>query len=493
MFTRKYNTVLILASIVPTLGLLLGWLADRWLPAEHWLAQLDMLMVALVVAGVYGAYMLGGLVRSQAMSRRYLELLVQMDVSDLKALEVDKLFEDLPPGSPWAELITRYRSHLLLLNERLNEAEMKQAALEVRSRRNAKHHRQISHILENLNDPILVVDDYDELILANPNAAELFDFELDPDENQLLSDLVECENIVRLMNETRRRGSHSERACEVELQDEDGQGRWYRVTAKNLLSQTDDGGQGPSEGTVAILQDISTHKEIQKRNAEFVSSVSHEMKTPLSGIKAYLELIEDGDAEDDETLREFLKIIGLQADRLQRLVENLLNIARIEAGVVHVSKANQSLNEILEETFEIMEPSASEKNIELKKELSQMYLGVHVDRDMILQAAINLLSNALKYTPQGKSVTLRSRLVSNRVEFEVEDLGVGLSEEDQKRVFEKFYRVRKDKKMASGTGLGLPLVKHIVEDVHQGHIQVESKLDRGSKFTVQLPGAGKLK
>ncbi len=370
---------------------------------------------------------------------------------------------------------------------------MKQAALEVRSRFNARHHRQISHILENLTDPILVVDEYDELVLANPNAAELFGFNLDPDEKQLLSDLVECESIVRLMTETRRRRCHGERACEVELSDTEGQGRWYRVTAKNLLSQTDENEEGPGEGTVAILQDISTHKEIQKRNAEFVSMVSHEMKTPLSGIKAYLELIEDGEAEDEDTLREFLNIIRLQADRLQRLVENLLNIARIEAGVVKVAKVNQSLNEILEEAFEIMQPTATEKKIELKKELSQMFLGVHVDRDMILQCAINLLSNGLKYTPAGKCVTLRSRLVSNRVEFEVEDQGVGLSEEDQKRVFEKFYRVRKDKKMASGTGLGLPLTKHIVEDVHQGHIQVESELEHGSKFAVQLPGTGKLK
>jgi two-component system, OmpR family, phosphate regulon sensor histidine kinase PhoR len=121
-----------------------------------------------------------------------------------------------------------------------------------------------------------------------------------------------------------------------------------------------------------------------------------------------------------------------------------------------------------------------------------MYLGVLADRDMLLQAAINLLSNAIKYTPDGGRVTLRSRMVDGGVRFEVEDSGVGLSEEDARRVFEKFYRVKKNKDMAPGTGLGLPLAKHIIEDVHGGSISVESVLDQGSTFAVTLPGSGQL-
>ena len=108
------------------------------------------------------------------------------------------------------------------------------------------------------------------------------------------------------------------------------------------------------------------------------------------------------------------------------------------------------------------------------------------DRDMLLQAAINLLSNAIKYTRSGGKVTLRSRLADDQVRFEVQDTGVGLSEEDCRRVFEKFYRVKKDKDMAAGTGLGLPLAKHIVEDVHGGKLTVESVLGQGSTFIVTL-------
>ena len=110
-----------------------------------------------------------------------------------------------------------------------------------------------------------------------------------------------------------------------------------------------------------------------------------------------------------------------------------------------------------------------------------------------MQAAINLLSNAIKYTPAGGKVTLRSRLADDQVRFEVQDTGVGLSEEDCQRVFEKFYRVKKDKDMASGTGLGLPLAKHIVEDVHGGRLTVESVLGQGSTFIVTLPSAGQMR
>jgi two-component system phosphate regulon sensor histidine kinase PhoR len=237
-----------------------------------------------------------------------------------------------------------------------------------------------------------------------------------------------------------------------------------------------------------VLTDITHEKAIQKRNAEFVSSVSHEMKTPLASVRAYVELLADGDAEDEQTREEFLGVIHGQTERLQRLIDNLLNLSRIEAGVVNVNKAPRSLNELLEEASNVLQPAATHKNIQLVTELSPLYLGVLADRDTLLQAAINLVSNALKYTPDGGRVTIRSRLDGDNVVFEVQDTGVGLSPEDRLKVFEKFYRVKKDQQMASGTGLGLPLVKHIVEDVHAGKIEVESELGQGSTFRIILPG-----
>ena len=147
---------------------------------------------------------------------------------------------------------------------------------------------------------------------------------------------------------------------------------------------------------------------------------------------------------------------------------------------------------MLSEAFAVVQPTAQPKNITLVEDLSPIYLGVLDDRDMMLQAAINLLSNAIKYTPPGGQVTLRSRVDDRDVIFEVEDTGVGLSPEDCDKVFEKFYRVKKDKTMASGTGLGLPLAKHIVEDVHGGRLTLKSELGKGSTFRITLPSVGRM-
>lgn len=345
---------------------------------------------------------------------------------------------------------------------------------------------QIHWVIDQLSEPVLMVNQYGEIMLINPSAKTLLGLK-NVDAGSRVEQVVPCESLVQLLNETRRRKLKSTRIAEIELADPEGERHWYRVTVNTISDGEQQAPQDTGFGAVAVMRDISGYKAIQRRNAEFVSAVSHEMKTPLAGIKAYVELLADGEAEDEATRDEFLGVISGQADRLQRLIDNLLNLARIEAGVVSVSKKPRSLNEVLEEAASIVQPTAEQKNIRLVVELSPMYLGVLVDRDMILQAAINLLSNAVKYTPEEGSVILRSRLSDREVLFEVEDTGVGLSPEDCEMVFEKFYRVKKDQKMASGTGLGLPLAKHIVEDVHGGTLSVKSELGRGSTFVIALP------
>jgi two-component system phosphate regulon sensor histidine kinase PhoR len=462
--------------------LVVAWVAMRFVSDGLW-----PVMGVLAVANLVTTVFLAIAARNQAAAIRFAELLGRAESKELRNSD-PKAVTGLKDSNAWLSAFERVRGRLVDLGERLEQIEISQAALEVRSRRKMQDHDRITGILDSLSDPILAIDEYDEIVLANPRAGKLFDFEFRRDEKQILNDLVKCQNLVRLLTETRKRKSDVKRACELEIDTADGDSHSYRATARVLAGHNTD--DRKRQGAVAILRDVTNHKQIQKRHAEFVSAVSHEMKTPLAGIKAYVELLADGEAEDDDTLHEFLGVINSQADRLQRLVENLLNIARIEAGVVKVSKQEQSLNELLERVYELMRPKAEEKSIELKSDLSPMYLGVYVDVDMILQAAINLLSNAIKYTPDGNNVTLRSRLVENAVEIEVEDTGVGLNEEDQEKVFEKFYRVGKDKSMASGTGLGLPLAKHIVEDVHQGTLRLTSELDAGSTFTIRLPSAG---
>jgi two-component system, OmpR family, phosphate regulon sensor histidine kinase PhoR len=401
----------------------------------------------------------------------------------------------LPVDHPLSNFAEQIRNTILDYKRRVEDLENARTAQVVHCLRSVTRAERIKTIFEGLADPILAIDEYDELVLANRSAEEIFHFDSEKIETRALGNIVHCQKLIDLLASVRHRKMTVARSEEIEITGENGITQWYRATASKLAAGDEESpDQSPvSGGAVVVLRDIGDHKAVQKRNAEFVSSVSHEMKTPLAGIKAYVELLAEGEAEDEKTREEFLDVISTQADRLQRLVENLLNIARIEAGVVHVNKQQQSLNRILEEALHVVQPSAEAKQINLDSQLSSMYLGVLADRDMLLQAAINLLSNAIKYTGNGGNVMLRSRLVGDQVRFEVQDTGVGLSPEDCQKVFEKFYRVKKAKDMAPGTGLGLPLAKYIIEDVHGGQLTVESTLGVGSTFSVSLPSAGQMK
>ncbi|WP_186767703.1 sensor histidine kinase [Blastopirellula retiformator] len=419
---------------------------------------------------------------------RQLQLLASASTEQLET-------DDLHDMCPQARALPRWKTPLELcfrrmksLSDEAHELQQSRVRSEVKAHLTGLRHEQMREIVEKLSEPVLMTNQYDEIIFANEVAREIFGI-VSLAEKTMAQDAIGSEGIVQLLQETRLRKTPTQRVSEIEMHDSTGDKHWYRITVGTIGQQLENemGADEPNFGAVAVLRDISGYKAIQRRNAEFVSAVSHEMKTPLAGIKAYVELLADGEAEDEETRDEFLQVINSQADRLQRLIDNLLNLARIEAGVVNVNKKPRSLNELLEEAFRIVQPTAEQKNITLVSDLSPMYLGVLVDRDMIMQAAINLLSNALKYTPNDGRVTLRSRMQDREVVFEVEDTGVGLNSEDCDRVFEKFYRVKKDQKMATGTGLGLPLAKHIVEDVHGGELNVSSEPGVGSTFRIRLP------
>lgn len=489
--SKTYN-LLAGAALTLSVGLCVAWLAGAFV-GDSWLLRFVALAIGVAIAGGLVFLTRNRLQQELQSTGRHLNAVCQLG-TESKYAEIDAgAIPPLAVGSPWARIAEEVRDTIVHLHHRVQELERTHASLEVRCRRATVQAEQIKQILSGLADPIIAIDDYDEIVLANRSAEELFDIQPENAETRALAQLVHCQKLVQLLTSTRQRKAAVHRTDEVEITAADGHSHWYRATAVKMAAKGEDAEHDAvAAGAVAMLRDIGDQKALQKRNAEFVSSVSHEMKTPLAGIKAYVELLADGDAEDDATREEFLSVINGQTDRLQRLVDNLLNLARIEAGVVSVSKEHRSLNELLDEAMHVVQPSAEAKNITLTAELSSMYLGVLADRDMMLQAAINLLSNAIKYTPAGGKVTLRSRMADDQVRFEVQDTGVGLSEDDCRRVFEKFYRVRKDKDMASGTGLGLPLAKHIVEDVHGGRLAVESVLGQGSTFTVTLPCAGQM-
>jgi two-component system phosphate regulon sensor histidine kinase PhoR len=493
MFERRSLSLLPMAVLaVACTALGLAWVV------EPLVAPVSLpVRVAFVIGGaalVMGAIKLAlrQAAAAATAAEKYVAKICELD-SD--ALHEEHQLDRIPvrrEDARWREICQRVRNRLSEFARQAEEVEMARAGVEVRLRRVTSERDQLREILTGLSDPVVAVDAFGEIVIASGSAERLLNLSGTNHGIRALEQLDRCQELLSLLTETRRRRVPSQRTGELTLAAPDGKEHCYRVSCRSLAQQTDGSGPGAERGAVAVLTDISSLKAIQKRNAEFVSSVSHEMKAPLSSIRAYVELLVDGEADDDATREEFLGIINNQTDRLQRLIDNLLNLARIEAGVVAVNKAPQSLNERLGEAVRVLVPMAESKDIRLVAEFSELYLGVLADRDMLLQAAINLITNAIKYTHHGGTVVVRSRLHDKEAVFEVADTGVGLSPEDSQKVFEKFYRVRKDREMAQGTGLGLVLVKHIIEDVHGGRIELESELGRGSTFRVVLPGIAQI-
>ena len=257
--------------------------------------------------------------------------------------------------------------------------------------------------------------------------------------------------------------------------------RSYQVTVRPMRSG------GRVVGAVATLLETTDRDEIKQQCAQFLGAACHELKTPMASIRAHVELLADGDLETAEEQAESLGFIDEQADRLARLVDNMLNLSRVQSGLVKVNRENVSLEDVLAKPLELLQTAAAKKSITLVDELSDLHMPVYVDVDLFGQAVTNLLSNAVKYTPNAGTVRLRSRLDERHAIIDVQDSGLGIPADSLPRIFDRFYRVPENNYSAPGTGLGLSLVQFIAEDIHGGAISVESEVGQGSTFSIRLP------
>jgi two-component system phosphate regulon sensor histidine kinase PhoR len=237
-----------------------------------------------------------------------------------------------------------------------------------------------------------------------------------------------------------------------------------------------------------VLHDMTREKEVAEMKNDFVSNVSHELRTPLASIKAYVEMLIDGETTDERMRRDFYEVIQNEANRLSRLIDNILNISRIESGLVKVNRRPLSLMVLLKEAVEVIRPQANQKQISIDEQIPPAVYQTVADRDMLYEALLNLLSNAVKYTPEGGRITVAAGADESRkvVVARVSDSGVGIPAKDLPYIFDKFYRAESNNRMAKGTGLGLSLVKHIIEAVHHGRLFVESHVGKGSTFGFEL-------
>lgn len=368
------------------------------------------------------------------------------------------------------------------LDQCIDELQNQRKHLEIKLRLVDAERRQAEALIHGISDAVLVTNAWDELITANPAAEELLGFQTVVALRRPISLVSAAQGILPQITATRA-GSTGSQSFALTLT-RAGKPRSFAVT---MTCVTDS--HGAFDSLVTVLHDTTREQEISRMKSDFVAHVSHELRTPLSSIKAYAEMLVDDEAGDDKNKREFYQIIENEADRLSRLIDNILNIGRIESGVTRVQKKLVDLNQVVAAALEVLKPAVREKNLTLVAAVAPALPRVFVDRDMIYQAVLNLLGNALKYTPAGGTVRVATALDKDAcvVTLLVEDTGVGIPPEAMPHLFEKFYRVEQHKAMARGSGLGLNLTRQIVEEVHKGRMYVSSVVGQGSTFGFHLP------
>ena len=259
-------------------------------------------------------------------------------------------------------------------------------------------------------------------------------------------------------------------------------GKTFQVQS-SLVQYPDSGG----EGVIVVFHDVTDLKRLERVRQDFVANVSHELRTPLTAIKGYVEALRDGGLQDPVQAEQFLRVIQRHSERMDKIVSDLLLLSEIESADRVLQRETVHLPELIRTAVETLRALADGKKQNLRVEPLEGLPALRADSQKIHQVMINLLHNAISYTPEGGSITVEARPVSEGAEVSVIDNGIGIPPDDLPRIFERFYRVDKGRsRELGGTGLGLSIVKHIIE-AHGGQVRVESKPGKGSRFIFFLP------
>ena len=239
-------------------------------------------------------------------------------------------------------------------------------------------------------------------------------------------------------------------------------------------------------GVMVVIQDITEHVKLDNMRKEFVADVSHELKTPITSIKGYSETLLDGDC-DKETEKHFLHVIDDNADRMEKLVQDLLTLSKYDNNKVTSKPTEFDLGELAKLCKEKFDIEIKRKNQDVNCFVTADVPNVYADRDGIERVILNILSNSIKYTPDGGKIDIYVGYVHNDAYVKIKDTGIGIPKNDLERIFERFYRVDKARsRQLGGTGLGLSIAKEIIEK-NNGSINIKSKINEGTEVVIQIP------
>jgi two-component system, OmpR family, phosphate regulon sensor histidine kinase PhoR len=339
---------------------------------------------------------------------------------------------------------------------------------------------KVNLIINSMIGGIVAVDNNMKVILINDIAKGMFEIEN-------THDVIGC-NIIEIIRNSQI-NSYLEQTISdnISLINEvvirTNEGKVLNIYTNPIISS-----ESPNSNTggIVFLQDITSIRKLEHIRTEFVSNVTHELKTPLTSIRGFIETLRSGAIDDRNVADKFLEIIDIEAERLYMLINDILHLSEIETKQKDTNVGIYSLKPIAEEVISILQSSADKKSITLKLDVDEN-LSIEANKDRIKQMFINLIDNGIKYNSKNGSVIIRGFKSEGMVVISVKDSGIGIAPEHLARIFERFYRVDKGRSRSmGGTGLGLSIVKHIVS-LYNGDVRVYSQLGEGTEFIIQFP------
>ncbi len=339
---------------------------------------------------------------------------------------------------------------------------------------------ELESILDSLTNGLMVIDMDFKVRIYNEQFVEHFRIEDIGIKGKLFYEIIRNLVVFELVEQVMETGERRFKETKFYFENLE---KTYLIFANPICSKEN---KSLQMGVLLIVQDISQMRKLENMRSDFVSNVTHELKTPLTSIRGFIDTLKGGALTDPEVANRFLDIIDIESERLEGLINDILILSEIEAMGADKNVVLNPVEDILAEVDALLRPEAEGKGLVLTIEISQGLAPYACNRNRIKQLLINLLSNAIKYTDQG-SVVVRCREEFRYMILEVEDTGIGVEAVHIPRLFERFYRVDKGRSRATGgTGLGLSIVKHIVE-LYNGKIKVESHVGQGTRITVRLP------
>jgi two-component system, OmpR family, phosphate regulon sensor histidine kinase PhoR len=344
---------------------------------------------------------------------------------------------------------------------------------------------RLNSILSNMTEGVLALDHRGKVLLVNDALSRMF--ELDNAYGKPYYEVIRdyaLNQFIREVFSTKQVSRHGSRAKSEEISFFYPEERVFMVQSTLVGSQKED-----TVFAMFVFYDITELKKVEKIRKDFVANVSHELKTPLTSIKGFVEALQDGAINNTQQASHFLSIISQHTERMNKIISDLLQLSLIESEEFQLKIESFAIKEVIEGVVSMLKSSAEKKSQNIEIKLYSEEQGVLADKHRINQALTNLVDNAIRYTPEKGTIKIQTEDKGDLIEIAVMDNGIGIPSKDLPRIFERFYTVDKSRSRESGgTGLGLSIVRHIIE-AHNGKVIVESELGKGSRFSFNLKKA----